>query len=185
MNNQFTSDNLSNGSGFPKNETVIMEIHANTSIVILGFFIMPLWLALLDFKLIKGYSIFKSLLIALQQMLQQPLMLGVLTVLEILVIIAFIRMRSQKLILTNNKLKILTVDNFNKGFFKIREQELMLTDIKSIYTKVTGGFIEKKFKCSTIIIIPADDKEITLDLMNNAYEFIDKVNYQIVKNKKA
>lgn len=166
-------------------EKVIMETHANTTYVMLGFPAIPLWLTFLMVERIKGHNLFYSLKMTFLKLCHENLFLIVLLILELLVCLSYIRMYNQKIVLTNQKIIVYRLTVFGSSLFETAKQEVPLTDIEKIYVRTGSDFFEKRLKCSTIVIQPKNGEEIRLDLMNKGREFTDEASYQIAKAQKV
>jgi len=165
-------DNLLN------NEKILMEIAGDPRYTVLGFFAVPLWLTLLDFKLIRGYSFLGSLKIAFKSFFSNPYMLGIALILEIIMLVAFIRISKQKLYLTETNVISET------GIFKVEQKAIPLKDIKIIYSLNDNDKIARRFKCASVALETLDGDKQSFMLMKNTQEFTDKANYQIARLKR-
>lgn len=165
-------------------EKVIMETHANTTYVMLGFPAIPLWLTFLMLERIKGHNLFYSLKMTFLKLCHENSFIVVLIVLELLVCLSYFRMHNQKITLTNQRIVIHTLNVFGSKMFETTTQELRLTDIDKIYVQTGSDFFERRLKCSTIILQPNNGEEIKLFLMNNGREFADMASYHIAMSKR-
>ena len=160
-------------------EKVIMETHANTTYVMLGFPAIPLWLTFLMVERIKGHNLFYSLKMTFLKLCHENLFIALMLVLELLVCLSYLRMQNQRVVLTNQKIIVYRLTLFGSSFFETTKQEVPLTEVERIYVRTGSDFFEKRLKCSTIVVQPKNGEEIRLDLMNKGREFADEASYQI------
>lgn len=165
-------------------EKIIMETHANTTYVLLGFPAIPLWLTFLMVERVKDHNLFYSLKMTFMKLCQDNLFIAVMLVLELLVCLSYFRMHSQKIVLTDQKIIIYTLNVFGSKMFETTKQELPLTEIDKVYVETGGDFFERRLKCSTIVLQPKNDEEIRLLLMNKGREFTDLASYQIAMSNR-
>lgn len=166
-------------------EKIIMETHANTTYVLLGFPAIPLWLTFLMLERIKGHNLFYSLKVTFLKLCHENLFIAVLLILELLVCLSYYRMQNQKIVLTNQKIIIYRLTVFGSSLFETTKQELPLTEIGKIYVRTGSDFFEKRLKCSSIVLQTKHGEEIRLDLMNKGREFADEASYQVAMAQKA
>lgn len=159
-------------------EMIIAEARAEVNFGLFGLVTAPLWLLLSFHERARGYSYIESLIICAQDLMREPLFLGILGVLELLMVVSCLKMRKQKLQLTDKSILVQT------GLFRTETEELQLADIKLIYIKTDKSLLSRKMGVASICIETSAGEKKSFGIMKNARKLVDKANYRIATLKK-
>ena len=163
---------------YTDDEQILAEVSGDARYCLLGVPVMPLWLGLVNFELVRGYSFFQSLILVFKYRFSNPYILAATAFLEFLVFLAYKRISTQKLVLTTSKLICI------EGWFKPTATEIPLESITKIYTVMETGFFSKRLGCGAVRYELQDGKQHGLPMMRQPRDFVKLVNQQIAYQKR-
>lgn len=156
-------------------ETVLAETTASTVYVTFGFFCVPLLFICLGFDKRLGRTIKEVFVASCNEVLHNPLILGIMIVLEILIATAYMRMHQQRLVLTPTTLITYT------GYIENNRADIPLQDIKAINLLGPNDRLQKKLNCGTIIVETINGEKLEFPIIKNPQTFVNDVEYQAYK----
>lgn len=157
-------------------ETIISETTASTIYVSFGFICVPLLFICLAFDKRMGRTIKEVFAASCNEVFHNPLIIGIMIIMELLMVTAYLRMNQQKLQLTPTTLITYT------GYIKNKRTDIPLQDIKSI-NMLGRDRLERKLDCGTIIVETVNGEKLEFPIIKNPNGFIGDVEYQIFKLK--
>ena len=163
---------------YTDNEQILAEITGDARYCLVGVPVMPLWLGLVNFELVRGYSFFQSLILVFKYRFSNPYILAATAFLEFIVFLAYKRIDNQKLVLTTSKLICI------EGLFKLTSTEIPLESITKIYTVMETGFFSKRLVCGSVRYELEDGRQHGLPMMRQPRDFVKLVNLQIADVKR-
>ena len=158
-------------------ETIVSETTASTIYVSFGFICVPLLFICLAFDKRMGRTIKEVFAASCNEVFHNPLILGIMIVLELLMATAYLRMNQQKLQLTPTTLITYT------GYIKNKRTDIPLQDITSIKLLGPSDRLQRKLNCGTIIVETVNGEKLEFPIIKNPHGFVGDVEYQIFKLK--